>query len=93
MTHGMPSIPLVNLKRQYERLASEIDCALRDVCLRADFILGTAVSDFEQAFAEYLGVRHGIGVAAGFSFYPGKNLGAYGDGGAALDVPMAMPPV
>jgi dTDP-4-amino-4,6-dideoxygalactose transaminase len=23
-----------------------------------------------------------IGVAAGFSFYPGKNLGAYGDGGA-----------
>jgi dTDP-4-amino-4,6-dideoxygalactose transaminase len=23
-----------------------------------------------------------IGIAAGFSFYPGKNLGAYGDGGA-----------
>ena len=23
-----------------------------------------------------------VGVAAGFSFYPGKNLGAYGDGGA-----------
>jgi dTDP-4-amino-4,6-dideoxygalactose transaminase len=24
----------------------------------------------------------GMGIAAGFSFYPGKNLGAYGDGGA-----------
>ena len=24
----------------------------------------------------------GFGIAAGFSFYPGKNLGAYGDGGA-----------
>ncbi len=26
----------------------------------------------------------GFGVAAGFSFYPGKNLGAYGEGGAVL---------
>jgi dTDP-4-amino-4,6-dideoxygalactose transaminase len=26
----------------------------------------------------------GLGVAAGTSFYPGKNLGAYGDGGAVL---------
>jgi len=33
--------------------------------------------------ATYKGQRTGgLGDAAGFSFYPGKNLGAYGDGGA-----------
>jgi dTDP-4-amino-4,6-dideoxygalactose transaminase len=43
------------------------------------------VEDACQAHgAEYRGRRVGsIGDVAAFSFYPGKNLGAYGDGGAA----------
>jgi dTDP-4-amino-4,6-dideoxygalactose transaminase len=42
------------------------------------------VEDAAQAHgAAYRGRRCGsMGIAAGFSFYPGKNLGAYGDGGA-----------
>lgn len=43
----------------------------------------------EDAAQAHGASRHGIGtggfgVAAGTSFYPGKNLGAYGDGGAVL---------
>ena len=43
------------------------------------------VEDACQAHgAERDGVRAGSGDAAAFSFYPGKNLGAFGDAGAAL---------
>jgi dTDP-4-amino-4,6-dideoxygalactose transaminase len=44
------------------------------------------IEDAAQAHgAEYNGRRvGGIGDASTFSFYPGKNLGAYGDGGAIL---------
>jgi len=43
----------------------------------------------EDAAQAHGASRHGrqagtIGIAAGTSFYPGKNLGAYGDGGAVL---------
>ena len=44
------------------------------------------VEDAAQAHgAEYHGRRCGsIGAVSGFSFYPGKNLGAYGEGGAIV---------
>jgi dTDP-4-amino-4,6-dideoxygalactose transaminase len=46
----------------------------------------TVIEDAAQAhLAEYHGRKvGGIGHMAGFSFYPGKNLGAYGEGGITL---------
>ncbi|MCL5030498.1 MAG: DegT/DnrJ/EryC1/StrS family aminotransferase [Bacteroidetes bacterium] len=44
------------------------------------------VEDCAQAhIAEYKKVKvGGLGIASSFSFYPGKNLGAYGEGGAVI---------
>ncbi len=55
--------------------------ALSELALEHDLYI---IEDCAQAHgAEYKGKRVGsVGDVATFSFYPGKNLGAYGDGGA-----------
>lgn len=55
--------------------------ALREIALRHGLKL---LEDAAQAHGARIGERHcgQIGDAAAFSFYPGKNLGALGDGGA-----------
>ncbi|MBI4353099.1 MAG: DegT/DnrJ/EryC1/StrS family aminotransferase [Candidatus Omnitrophica bacterium] len=61
----MKQIPLVNLKAQYEELRPELEAALREVCSRADFILGKEVEEFEKEFAQYVGARYCVGVGSG----------------------------
>ena len=76
ITSRTKSILLVHL---YGRLAMTQKIA--DLCRKYDLKL---VEDNAQAHGcKYNGKRTGsIGDAAGHSFYPGKNLGALGDGGA-----------
>ena len=58
-------IPLVDLKAQHREVAEEVERGFASVLEQTAFILGGPVSDFEQAFAEFSGVEHCIGVANG----------------------------
>ncbi|NJO36116.1 MAG: DegT/DnrJ/EryC1/StrS family aminotransferase [Rhodospirillales bacterium] len=63
-------------------LVADMDPIL-DIARRHNLVV---IEDAAQSHGgEYKGRRAGsMGVVAGFSFYPGKNLGAYGEGGAAV---------
>lgn len=60
-------IPLVDLKAQYRALKPEIDQAIQRVLDNAQFILGPAVSSFEQDFAAFCHSAEAIGVNSGTS--------------------------
>lgn len=59
------NIPMVDLKGQYLSLKNEIDAAMLEALGETRFILGPNVQAFEQEAANYLGVKHAIGVASG----------------------------
>ncbi len=56
---------MVNLKAQYAEIKDEIESGLADVIDNCSFILGANVQAFERETADYLGVKHAIGVASG----------------------------
>ncbi|MCP3689718.1 MAG: DegT/DnrJ/EryC1/StrS family aminotransferase [Gammaproteobacteria bacterium] len=59
------SIPMVDLKGQYELLKPEIDDAIIQALGETRYILGPNVQAFEKEAATYLGVKHALGCANG----------------------------
>lgn len=58
-------ISLVDLTAQYHSIKKEIDEAVLSTLESGHFILGPQVVKFEESVAEYLGVKHAIGLASG----------------------------
>jgi dTDP-4-amino-4,6-dideoxygalactose transaminase len=59
------SVPLLDLRQQYQPLAAEIAPILQGICASQQFILGRQVLEFEQAAAAYCRCAHAIGVSSG----------------------------
>jgi dTDP-4-amino-4,6-dideoxygalactose transaminase len=59
------TVPLLDLKKQYQSLKSELDEALIRVAESQYFILGPEVEKMEKAFCEYLNCKYAIGVSSG----------------------------
>ena len=58
-------IPLVDLKENYHSIKNEIDTAIQEVLESSSFIMGPFVNKFEENFARFCQVKHGIGCANG----------------------------
>ncbi len=58
-------VPLLDLRRQYNAIKTEVDAATLKVLENASYIMGENVVAFEHEFADYIGVRHAISVGNG----------------------------
>jgi len=78
ITQRTKAVILVHLQGQMANIE-----AIERICKAKGIYL---IEDCAQShFSEYKGVRAGLtGIAGSFSFYPGKNLGAYGDAGCIV---------
>jgi dTDP-4-amino-4,6-dideoxygalactose transaminase len=58
-------VPLLDLAREYERVRAAVETRVRAVFDAQQFILGQAVEEFEEAFCEFTGCAHAIGMSSG----------------------------
>lgn len=58
-------VPFVDLGRQNGAIATELLRAIESILYRGDFILGSEVTRFEEAFASRVGCRFAVGVNSG----------------------------
>lgn len=59
------TIPFVDLARQFRSIEPELAKAFLDVGRSGGYIMGERLASFERKVAQFLGVRHAIGVADG----------------------------
>jgi dTDP-4-amino-4,6-dideoxygalactose transaminase len=59
------NVPFLDLKAQYATIKDEIHAAVGDVMQNTAFAGGPFVAKFEQAFAQFCGTKHAIGVGNG----------------------------
>ena len=59
------NVDVFSLKKQYENIKDEIKMPMEKVMSSGGFIMGEDVKLFEQEFADYCGVKHGVGVNSG----------------------------
>jgi len=65
MLAPLQHIDFIDLKQQYRRLKPAIDERMQAVLNHGQYIMGPEVAELEKRLAEYVGVRHAIGISDG----------------------------
>lgn len=58
-------VPMLDLRRQYAQIKTEIDRAVLEVLDHTKYIMGPEVTAFEEEVAGYCGTKYAVGVASG----------------------------
>jgi dTDP-4-amino-4,6-dideoxygalactose transaminase len=58
-------VPLLDLKKQYEKIEEQIMVVTKEVFDSQRFILGPKVEELEKKIAEYCGCKYAVGVSSG----------------------------
>lgn len=61
----MKQIPMLDLRCEYEYMKEEIDSAIKRCLDHQKWILGPEVGELERKIAEYIGVKHCVGISSG----------------------------
>src|SRR4030067_1306930 len=61
----MKQIQMLDLRREYEYMKEEIDSAIKKCLEHQKWILGPEVGELERKIAEYIGVKHCVGISSG----------------------------
>jgi dTDP-4-amino-4,6-dideoxygalactose transaminase len=84
-------VPFLDLSSEYRAIKPEIDAAVIDVLESGEFVLGRAVAEFEQAFANYCGVKHAIACSSGTAaLHLALVAAGIGRGDEVLTIPMTF---
>lgn len=84
-------VRILDLTRQYEIIREEVEKAVLKQMQSGMYIMGSAVTEFEKNFAEFIGVRHAISVNSGTDalVITMKALGI-GDGDEVITTPFTF---
>jgi dTDP-4-amino-4,6-dideoxygalactose transaminase len=61
----LESVPMLDLRRQYEQVGAEVLAAVERVCASQHYILGPEVEALERELAEFCGAHDAVGCASG----------------------------
>jgi dTDP-4-amino-4,6-dideoxygalactose transaminase len=62
---NLPPVPLIDVGLQNEPLLPELTAVAAKVLKSGQFILGSELESFEASMADFLGVKHALGVSSG----------------------------
>jgi dTDP-4-amino-4,6-dideoxygalactose transaminase len=84
-------IPFLDLRGQYETISADILRELKEICETSQFVVGPKVQAFEEAFAQAVGAKHGVGLNSGTSaLHLAMRCLDIGPGDEVITVPMTF---